>query len=234
MTAATVFTSMALLNMLISPLNAFPWVLNGLTEAWVSIKRIQRLLDVSFVNQPVKPVTTSDTLHFQLPDLDRDQYYSSVLDYGSNFDLVVKDAAFTWGKSLSREERDRLHTVKRRRNKGKGKKVSTSENFAKQLENISEYKEEVGDYIFRLENINLFVKKVSDTSGLCERDMNYDAFLSSLQGAFVGVVGTVGCGKSSLLSGILAELTKESGSVAVDELERGNRQMFDKVMRFVI
>lgn len=43
----TVFTSMALLNMLISPLNAFPWVLNGLMEAWVSIKRIQRLMDVS-------------------------------------------------------------------------------------------------------------------------------------------------------------------------------------------
>ena len=44
--AKTVFTSMALLNMLIGPLNAFPWVLNGLTEAWVSVKRIQRLLDV--------------------------------------------------------------------------------------------------------------------------------------------------------------------------------------------
>lgn len=45
--AKTVFTSMALLNMLIGPLNAFPWVLNGLTEAWVSVKRIQRLLDVN-------------------------------------------------------------------------------------------------------------------------------------------------------------------------------------------
>lgn len=47
LTAATVFTSMALLNMLISPLNAFPWVLNGMTEAWVSIRRIQKLIDVS-------------------------------------------------------------------------------------------------------------------------------------------------------------------------------------------
>ncbi|KOC61936.1 Multidrug resistance-associated protein 7 [Habropoda laboriosa] len=45
--AKTVFTSMALLNMLIAPLNAFPWVLNGLTEAWVSLKRIQRILDLS-------------------------------------------------------------------------------------------------------------------------------------------------------------------------------------------
>ncbi|KZC09882.1 PREDICTED: multidrug resistance-associated protein 7 [Dufourea novaeangliae] len=54
--AKTVFTSMALLNMLIGPLNAFPWVLNGLTEAWVSLKRIQRMLD--------------------LPDVDISSYYS--------------------------------------------------------------------------------------------------------------------------------------------------------------
>ncbi|XP_065662304.1 ATP-binding cassette sub-family C member 10 isoform X3 [Hydra vulgaris] len=47
LTAAKVFTSIALFNMLISPLNAFPWVLNGLMEAWVSLKRIE-----SFFNQP--------------------------------------------------------------------------------------------------------------------------------------------------------------------------------------
>jgi len=44
--AKTVFTNMALLNILIGPLNAFPWVLNDLTEAWLSLKRIQRMLDV--------------------------------------------------------------------------------------------------------------------------------------------------------------------------------------------
>lgn len=43
-----VFTTIALLNMLIAPLNAFPWVLNGLVEAWVSISRVQKLLTVSY------------------------------------------------------------------------------------------------------------------------------------------------------------------------------------------
>lgn len=38
---------MALLHMLITPLNAFPWILNGVTEAWVSVKRIQRLIEVN-------------------------------------------------------------------------------------------------------------------------------------------------------------------------------------------
>lgn len=37
---------MALFNMLISPLNAFPWVLNGLMEAWVSLNRIQAFLSL--------------------------------------------------------------------------------------------------------------------------------------------------------------------------------------------
>jgi len=43
--------------MLISPLNAFPWVINGLMEAWVSLKRVQEFV--------------------ALQDLDLLQYYSS-------------------------------------------------------------------------------------------------------------------------------------------------------------
>lgn len=42
---------MALLHMLITPLNAFPWILNGVTEAWVSVKRIQRLIEVNILTQ---------------------------------------------------------------------------------------------------------------------------------------------------------------------------------------
>jgi ATP-binding cassette subfamily C (CFTR/MRP) protein 10 len=28
------------------PLNAFPWVLNGLMEAWISLKRLQKFFDL--------------------------------------------------------------------------------------------------------------------------------------------------------------------------------------------
>lgn len=45
--AASTFASVALLNMLIGPLNAFPWVLNGLVEAFVSLRRVQKLFDVN-------------------------------------------------------------------------------------------------------------------------------------------------------------------------------------------
>ena len=33
--------------MLISPLNAFPWVINGLMEAWVSVKRVETFLQLN-------------------------------------------------------------------------------------------------------------------------------------------------------------------------------------------
>lgn len=45
-----VFTSLALFALLIAPLNAFPWVINGLVEANVSLKRVQRFLDVEITS----------------------------------------------------------------------------------------------------------------------------------------------------------------------------------------
>ncbi len=47
LTAAKVFTSVALFSVLVSPLNAFPWVVNGLVEAWVSLRRVSRFLQLS-------------------------------------------------------------------------------------------------------------------------------------------------------------------------------------------
>uniref|UniRef100_A0A3B4C2F3 ATP-binding cassette, sub-family C (CFTR/MRP), member 10 n=1 Tax=Pygocentrus nattereri TaxID=42514 RepID=A0A3B4C2F3_PYGNA len=44
LTAAKVFTTLALVGMLILPLNSFPWVLNGTLEAKVSLDRIQQFL----------------------------------------------------------------------------------------------------------------------------------------------------------------------------------------------
>ncbi|XP_010533091.1 PREDICTED: ABC transporter C family member 13 isoform X2 [Tarenaya hassleriana] len=42
--AATVFTCLALFNSLISPLNSFPWVINGLIDAFISTRRVSRFL----------------------------------------------------------------------------------------------------------------------------------------------------------------------------------------------
>lgn len=44
--AATVFTCLALFNTLISPLNSFPWVINGLIDATISTRRLSTFLSV--------------------------------------------------------------------------------------------------------------------------------------------------------------------------------------------
>lgn len=44
LTPSVVFTSLALFNVLIAPLNAFPWVINGVVEALVSIQRLEVFL----------------------------------------------------------------------------------------------------------------------------------------------------------------------------------------------
>nr|XP_018902692.1 PREDICTED: multidrug resistance-associated protein 7 [Bemisia tabaci] len=81
--AATVFTCVSLLHMLIMPLNALPWVLNGLTEAWVSIKRIQKL--------------------FEMPDLDYGNFYNCVTGMNSGT-LIIEDGCFSWGSKHFRLE----------------------------------------------------------------------------------------------------------------------------------
>lgn len=179
LTAATVFTGVALLNMLIFPLNAFPWVLNGMIEAWVSVKRIQKFID--------------------LPDLDLDQFYHNEL-LDDNSEIVIRDGSFNWGRELTTEQKLQLHDMKSRKihkNKGKGKKSLALDRLSDGMEeNIIE--EEHGA-IFMLTGINFHIKK----------------------GEFVGIVGAVGCGKSSVLSAILAELTLTDGQVAINQLESG-------------
>ncbi|XP_019498348.1 PREDICTED: multidrug resistance-associated protein 7 isoform X2 [Hipposideros armiger] len=134
LTATKVFTALALVRMLILPLNNFPWVINGLLEAKVSLDRIQRFLD--------------------LPNHNPKTYYSQDPPTEPSTALELHEALFSWDP------------------------VGTSqETFISHLE----------------------VKK----------------------GVLVGIVGKVGCGKSSLLAAIAGELHRLRGRVAVWELSKG-------------
>ncbi|XP_055637767.1 ATP-binding cassette sub-family C member 10 [Toxorhynchites rutilus septentrionalis] len=92
LTAATTYTSVALLNMLIGPLNAFPWVLNGLVEACVSLKRVQQLID--------------------LPNINLAEYYKPLHQTETTFSgasrrpvvIAIKDGHFEFEVQRSREE----------------------------------------------------------------------------------------------------------------------------------
>ncbi|KAG9266673.1 multidrug resistance-associated protein 7 isoform X1 [Astyanax mexicanus] len=79
LTAAKVFTTLALVGMLILPLNAFPWVLNGTLEAKVSLDRIQRFL--------------------LLRNQDFAAYYSQVSPEDPLTSIQMTQANFSWNRS---------------------------------------------------------------------------------------------------------------------------------------
>ncbi|NXY66448.1 MRP7 protein, partial [Callaeas wilsoni] len=76
LTATKVFTALALVGMLILPLNSFPWVLNAILEAKVSLDRIQQF--------------------FELKDQDLEAYYAPDSPSDTATAVEMRCAAFSW------------------------------------------------------------------------------------------------------------------------------------------
>ncbi|NXE87494.1 MRP7 protein, partial [Menura novaehollandiae] len=76
LTATKVFTALALVGMLILPLNSFPWVLNAILEAKVSLDRIQNFLE--------------------LMDQDLEAYYALDSRSDTATAMEMRCAAFSW------------------------------------------------------------------------------------------------------------------------------------------
>ncbi|XP_076803654.1 ATP-binding cassette sub-family C member 10-like isoform X2 [Clavelina lepadiformis] len=153
LTAAKVFTVIALINMLIAPLNAFPWVLNGLMEAWISLDRLENFL--------------------KLPELDLDKFYDPHDQvHQSDQILDIKDGTFSWNLNVNENLNENLN-----------------ETNNEDVNSESEFKDK-----------DLLLKEIS---------------LKVKEGDFIGVVGSVGAGKSSLLSAICAGMEKLDGEIAL-------------------
>ncbi|CAL5444219.1 unnamed protein product [Camellia sinensis] len=95
--AATVFTCLALFNSLISPLNSFPWVINGLIDAIISTKRLSRFLSCS-ENEPDLGQTGKSPP-------------SSCSEDQSDMAIVIRDACCTWSTNDEQERDMILHHV---------------------------------------------------------------------------------------------------------------------------
>ncbi|KAJ1148481.1 hypothetical protein NDU88_001316 [Pleurodeles waltl] len=148
LSAATVYPTFCLIDLLIVPLNNLPWLLTSIVEAKVSLDRIERFL--------------------QVPDQDVDSCYVTAPSSDQDLALEMCKATFSW--SLQKES-------------GVGQ-VDPKEEQKGALEIVIDH---------------LAVKK----------------------GSLVGVVGKVGCGKSSLLAAITGELNRKGGSVFIPNLEDG-------------
>ena len=137
--------------MLIGPLNSFPWVINGLVQAYVSIKRVQRYLNLANLNW---------LEYYSFNELENSSSQPETI-------IELRNASFSWKSNAQRNE---------------------------------------------AEEADQSLLEAAESPVL--RDLN----ISVKRGQFIGVIGKVGAGKSSLLHAILAEIEKlnDSSRVRID------------------
>lgn len=89
-TASSVFTTVSLLNLLVYPMNAFPWILTGVLEAWVSLGRLESFL-----------CCESETKKGELMLADAPMYeYASTLDKS----LLTIQGTFAFAKQCEKDD----------------------------------------------------------------------------------------------------------------------------------
>ena len=86
--------------MLISPLNAFPWVLNGLVEAWVSLKRVQKYLLLPEID-PLSYYLTEGGIYQDPPSISEQNYEV----------ISITNGSFSWRNEEEEREREREENV---------------------------------------------------------------------------------------------------------------------------
>ncbi|XP_077238132.1 multidrug resistance-associated protein 11 isoform X2 [Tasmannia lanceolata] len=95
--AATVFTCVALFNTLISPLNSFPWVINGLIDAIISTRRLGKFLSCSELNSEV--IQPSGELLCEADHSSSGPFEGQVDTSPELMAIIFQDTCCTWSKS---------------------------------------------------------------------------------------------------------------------------------------
>ncbi|KAK7049860.1 hypothetical protein VNI00_005290 [Paramarasmius palmivorus] len=185
LSVAVIFTSLQFFNIIRIPFVFLPFVLSGLSDFLVALRRVQ-----TYLNAEERPDPPS-------------------IDFDYKDALHIENATFAWdtvegmGKKQKDDEKkdDKSSDAKdNKKKKGKGSKkedvsdpilpvTKDDDKAVSELEEATETSEEEQKKPFQLNDINLRVPR----------------------GAFVAIVGRVGSGKSSLLQGILGEMKKVQG-----------------------
>ena len=187
--------------MLISPLNAFPWVINGLVEAYVSLKRVQSFLS--------------------LPELSLCHYYSPLLPAWNHYNGDTEERDFSRKRERHGHDVIRIingcfswKTEERTRNPSKHAEEP-------QIQELREWLLQGAGISIRTVHIcecQRERKSKRERKGSRLKNWWSNSLPSPLQGEFVGVVGKVGSGKSSLLAAVMAEMRKKEGEVLWKQL----------------
>ncbi|CAB4387319.1 unnamed protein product [Rhizophagus irregularis] len=195
LTADIIFPSLALFSILRLPLILLPMVITILTDSSVSIKRIQELLLAEELDSLPKVNPDSDSA------------------------IKVIDGEFIWESAPPEElSKDKQKKNKKKHRKSKG--LSKIENNEKNhVEEIKDKKENINEK----DNNGTTSQSSTTLTPIDSTEQNSTTFtpyshlrninFSIPHGSLVAVVGSVGSGKSSLLSALVGEMKKIRGEI---------------------
>ena len=196
-TAATVFTVLCYVNLLIGPLNSFPWILNTLIEASVSIKRLNNF--------------------YAMKPFNRRSFYSLNESRNSTFDRSNVSSEHTGSPSSS---------VGQQSPDGVGKKTVLSMrcarfSYGQKIKKLAPVKSALVNGVLKC----LCMSHTNDEEDSEPNNKGFQQLqnleLSVGQGQLIGVFGRVGSGKTSLLAAIIGEMNKLDGSITTSETLNG-------------
>lgn len=171
LTPAPIFSSLALFNSMRMPLNLLPVVIAQVTDAWVSLQRIEDYLLAE---------ETADQFDWALEGPDA---------------AVVKNASFTW-ETVAGDEKDE-------------DKIKAGRKEAKKLEKSGKGSARNSTNLENLERQALVQDDSQPDLPFALKDLNF----SIKKGELIAVVGSVGCGKTSVLAALGGDMRMTAGEV---------------------
>ncbi|GAB5031367.1 multidrug resistance-associated protein 7 [Nannochloropsis oceanica] len=215
-TPAAVFTTIALLNMLIFPMNAFPWVINGLMEARVSKGRLERFL--LELPRPPGYLVMGGEKEDGVEKGGREEEGAEEGEEEGEVIGVEAHGSFAWNGSLYSRT---CEEIKEQRHKGCKQEIGAAMQLTERLVETEELEEGVSLVEASFSSTTTRTappSAVSSSSITIPFSSSFELpnlHLRVAQGEIVGIYGKIGAGKSTLLGALLGELYASPGSRVV-------------------
>ena len=185
---ANVFSSLALFNALRMPLNLLPMVIGQVTDAWAAMGRIQEFL------------------------LAEEQQDQISWDVDSEKAIVISSADFTWEQTAAPNQSPG-RTGKSSEGRAKEEPKRSSKRWSKRFSMAGK----------RSSDATMVAESAANTTmgGATEKPKQTEPFkltgieLSIARDELIAVIGTVGCGKSSLLAALAGDMRMTQGKVTM-------------------
>ncbi|RIB04579.1 P-loop containing nucleoside triphosphate hydrolase protein [Gigaspora rosea] len=180
-----VFSSLALFNLLRTPLTFLPKSIASVTDAYVAINRINDFL-------------LADELSF-LPKIIPGEQYA----------IKVTDGEFIWESAPPEEVTDNSKNERRNEERVENNKSSDDNENNTSLAVVNEKDPDASTALILAD----FAENFDNSQSLSQRSQLFNINISVPHGKLIAIVGSVRSGKSSLLSALIGDMKRIKGEV---------------------